>query len=265
MEITAAESWPDIVAFIPARAGSKRVKNKNIRLLGDQPLLAWTIQAAKDSDIFEKIIVSSDSDEILEIAATYGAAGIKRPEEYATDTSPDIQWLRHIIDILSPVPFNAFRSTATVFDAFALLRPTSPFRTADTIIRAYNQFASAGRNIDSLRAVEKVKQHPGKMWTHYPQANLITPLLPQPEYPWHSSQMAVLPEVWVQNASMEIAWTDTIDRHGNQAGQTVAPFFTKDHEGFDINDEYDWMVAEIMAKQKAVPAPGQRKLIDIYG
>ena len=235
------------VALIPARAESKRVKDKNIRLLGGKPLMAWTIQAADESGLFKDIVVSSDSDEILKIARDYGATTIKRPEEYATDTSPDIEWLRHAI------------GASASFDAFALLRPTSPFRTADTIRRAYAEFSEAGRAIDSLRAVERVKQHPGKMWLHYPQTNLIAPLLLQPGHPWHSSQMAALPEVWVQNASMEIAWTDTIKRYGNQAGEVVAPFFTEGHEGFDINDEHDWKAAEMLVAEDPDLLPPVRK------
>ena len=246
----------DCVALIPARAGSKRVKDKNIRLLGGKPLLAWTIQAADESGLFKDIAVSSDSDEILKIAGDCGATAIKRPEEYATDTSPDIEWLRHAL--AAPWLLN--------IAAFALLRPTSPFRTADTIRRAYAEFSEAGRAIDSLRAVERVKQHPGKMWRVLRQRGTrpyrLVPLLPQPEYPWHSSQMAVLPEVWVQNASMEIAWIDTIERYGNQAGEVVVPFFTGGHEGFDINDEYDWKAAEMIARLEVKPRP--RKLIDIY-
>jgi CMP-N,N'-diacetyllegionaminic acid synthase len=237
------------VALIPARAESKRVKDKNIRLLGGKPLLAWTIQAADESGLFKDIVVSSDSDEILDIARDYGAIAIKRPEEYATDTSPDIEWLRHALAALWKLNIAAF----------ALLRPTSPFRTADTIRRAYAEFCDAGRAIDSLRAVERVKQHPGKMWLHYPQANLIAPLLLQPGHPWHSSQMAALPEVWVQNASMEIAWINTIERYGNQAGEVVAPFFTEGHEGFDINDEHDWKAAEMLVAEDPGLLPPVRK------
>ena len=92
-------------------------------------------------------------------------------------------------------------------DAFAILRPTSPFRGAATIRRAWERFTELGERIDSIRAVEPCRQHPGKMWVVHGD-DLMSPLLPQPEeLPFHSRQYAALPPVHVQNSSLEIAWT----------------------------------------------------------
>ena len=89
------------VALIPARSGSKRVKNKNINILEEHPLIAYTIQSALSSNIFDEIIVSTDSVEIKEISEYYGAnVPFIRPEEYAEDTSPDIEWVKHSLDYL---------------------------------------------------------------------------------------------------------------------------------------------------------------------
>ena len=76
-----------ILAIIPARGGSKGIPKKNIISIGGKPLIAWTIEAAKKSKYIDKIIVSSDSDEILKIASKFGAEPIKRPAELATDTA----------------------------------------------------------------------------------------------------------------------------------------------------------------------------------
>src|SRR5690242_9401803 len=86
------------VALIPARAGSERVPGKNVRELGGHPLLAYSIAGAQESGIFDAIVVSTDSPEIAEIAAAYGAEvpGL-RPAELAGSTSPDIDWIVHVI------------------------------------------------------------------------------------------------------------------------------------------------------------------------
>ena len=112
---------PAAVALIPARAGSERVPGKNVRPLAGHPLLAYSIAAAHESAIFDAVVVSTDSEQIAEIALRYGAAAPElRPPEIATATSPDIEWVLH-----------AMRDRGE--DAFAILRPTSPFRTAGTI------------------------------------------------------------------------------------------------------------------------------------
>jgi N-acylneuraminate cytidylyltransferase len=240
-------SSPSSIAFVPARSGSKRVSGKNVRLLGGHPMLAYTIAAARDSGVFESVIVSTDSDEIASIARYYGAeVPFLRPAAFAGDASPDIEWLEHLIAELAA----AGRS----WDAFGLLRPTSPFRTADTIRRAWALFLSQ-EGVDSLRAVEKCAQHPGKMWVVRGQR--MMPLLPfGPEtQPWHSTPYQALPPVYVQNASLEIAWTRVVTRRRTIAGDVLVPFITEGHEGFDINDAFDWMVAERLLADGAVRLP----------
>ncbi len=229
---------PTVAAFIPARAGSKRIKNKNIRRLAKHPMIAYTIAQALQSKIFDRVIVSTNSKEIANIARYYGAeVPFLRPEEYATDTSPDIEWLHYTL--------NRLRNEGDAWDAFTLLRPTSPFRKPETIQRAWAQFTAAGEAIDSLRAVEKVQQHPGKMWKII--GDRMTPLLLQPKgVPWHSSQYPSLPVVYVQNASLEIGWSRIVLEDQSLAGNVIIPFITNDAEGYDINIPYDWQVAEIM-------------------
>lgn len=95
-----------------------------------------------------------------------------------------------------------------------------------------------------MRAVEKCSQHPGKMWVI--NSNRMQPLLPLNNngVPWHSCQMAALPEIYVQNASLEIAWAKVVNETRTIAGQSVLPFISSGFEGFDINDLNDWWLAE---------------------
>jgi len=231
-----AKKEPTIVALIPARAGSKRVPHKNIRPLAGHPVMAYTIAAALNSGVFSDVIVSTDSEHYAEIARHYGAeVPFLRPTELAGDISPDIEWLDHAVKKLE--------EDGRKYNCFSILRPTSPFRLPETIRRAWQAFM-AEEGVDSLRAVEKCKQHPGKMWII--QGKRMMPLLPMgpTQQPWHSSQYQSLPEVYVQNASLEIAWTRVVLQDRTIAGNVLMPFLTEGFEGFDVNNSYDWDLAE---------------------
>jgi CMP-N,N'-diacetyllegionaminic acid synthase len=210
-------------------------------------MLAYTIAPALASGVFASVIVSTDSEEIAAIARHYGAeVPFLRPPAYAGDTSPDIEWLEHALRTL--------KGNGRTWDCFSLLRPTSPFRTADTIRRAWTTFI-AQDGVDSLRAVEKCAQHPGKMWVV--RGERMFPLLPfgPAEQPWHSTPYQALPPVWVQNASLEIGWTRVVFERRTIAGDVLVPFMTQGYEGFDINDPYDWMVAERLLADGAATLP----------
>ena len=236
-----------VVGFVPARQGSKRVLGKNVRLLNGHPLLAYSIAPALESGVFTDVIVSTDSEEIAAIARHYGAeVPFLRPAALATDTSPDIEWLDYTLRELE--------QQGRTWECFSLLRPTSPFRTADTIRRAWALF-TAQQGVDSLRAVEKCTQHPGKMWVV--RGERMFPLLPFADgnQPWHSTPYQALPPVYVQNASLEIAWTRVVFERRTIAGDVLVPFLTEGYEGFDINDPTDWMIAERLLADRVVTLP----------
>lgn len=227
-----------VVALIPARAGSKRISGKNIRLLRGHPLLAYTAGPALASGAFVDVVVSTDDPEIARIARDYGASvPFLRPPAMATDFSPDIEWVTHAL--------NELRRDGRRLDAFAILRPTSPLRSASSIATAVAELLSDPR-ADSLRAVEPVTQHPGKMWVLDETRSRMTPLLDDggATPPWHSTPYQALPPVFVQNASLEVAWCRTVDVHGSIAGTVVRPWLSPGHEGFDLNQEVDWLLLE---------------------
>jgi len=225
---------PTIAALIPARSKSQRVINKNIRFLGKYPLIAYTIAQAKVTECFSAVFVSTDCKEIAEIAQKYGAEILGlRPAEFSTSTSPDIKWIQHLLKLL--------KQEDRLPDAFSILRPTSPFRRPETIKKAWDAFKN-NSGVDSLRAVEKCIQHPGKMWVIRDER--LMPILPFGDPPWHSSQYQSLPEVYVQNASLEIAWCNVPIEKGSIAGSAVMPWISEEHEGFDINTTDDWEMSE---------------------
>jgi len=240
------------VALIPARSGSKRVPHKNIRPLAGHPMLAYTIAAARLSGVFSDVIVSTDSQQYADVALQYGAeVPFLRPDALAGDLSPDIEWVEDLLQRM--------RAAGRQWEYFSILRPTNPFRMPQTIRRAWELFTSQA-GLDSLRAVEKCKQHPGKMWVI--RQGRMLPLLPlsPEEQPWHSSQYQALPEVWVQNASLEIARTSVVFETRTIAGATIAPFFTQGHEGFDVNHPEDWELAEAIVAQGLAELPDVESL-----
>ena len=241
---------PTAVALVPARSGSERVPGKNVLPLAGHPLIAYSIAGAQESGIFGAVVVSTDSEEIAEIARRYGAEvpGL-RPAQMSTSTSFDIEWVLHVM-------------RDRVEEIFAILRPTSPFRTGDTIRRAYERLVELGDRADSIRAVEPARQHPGKMWTL--AGDLLEPLLPQPpgETPLHSRQYQALPKVYAQNSSIELAWSRVLDDEvPTISGRRVAPFLTEGAEGFSIDYPGDVELAERMLASGDAELPPARPLV----
>ena len=107
----------------------------------------------------------------------------------------------------------------------------------------------------SIRAVELVKQHPGKMWIV--EDRTMRPLLDQShlDVAWHAGQYPALPEIYVQNSALEIAWTRVVSQTGTREGRVLAPFFTRGHEGFNVDDEEDWARARVLVEAGEATLP----------
>jgi CMP-N,N'-diacetyllegionaminic acid synthase len=235
---------PSIIALIPARSGSERVPQKNIRRLGQHPLLAYAVATARQARIFDRVVCSTDSEDIAEVAQHYGAeVPFLRPSELATGTSPDIEWITYTLEHLDHR-----------YDLFALVRATNPFRGPDAFRRGLEQLLGTPE-ADSIRAVERVKQHPGKMWVV--QGRTMRPLLDQSDLDvaWHAGQYQALPEIYVQNSALEIAWTRVVFETGTREGRTLAPFLTTGREGFNVDDEEDLARAEALVATAAAKLP----------
>jgi CMP-N,N'-diacetyllegionaminic acid synthase len=220
---------PSAIALIPARSGSERVRDKNVRPLAGHPLVAYAIAAARQAGIFDRVVCSTDSGNIAEVAQRYGAdVPFLRPAELSTSTSPDIEWLTYTLEQLGEH-----------YDLFAIVRATNPFRGPAVLRRGLEQLL-ATPEADSIRAVERVKQHPGKMWVL--DGKLMRPLLEQShlDVAWHAGQYQALPEIYVQNSALEIAWVRVVSQTGTREGRVLTPLITQGHEGFNIDDEEDW-------------------------
>ncbi len=248
---------PSLIALVPARAGSERVPHKNIRPLAGHPLLAYAIVTALQAGVADRVVVSTDSEEIADVARRYGAdVPFLRPPEFATATSPDIEWIRHTLETLPER-----------YELFAVIRATNPFRGHDVVRRGLEQLL-ATPEADSIRAVELVKQHPGKMWMLDEDGRTMRPLLEQShlDSAWHAGQYQTLPKVYVQNSALEIAWTRVVSEMGTREGRVVAPFLTEGLEGFNVDDPDDWTRAEdLVARGQATLPPVDREPYRVRG
>lgn len=203
------------------------------------------------SCIFSDIIVSTDSEKISEIANYYGAEiPFLRPKEYAHDKSPDIEWIYYTLDRL--------KKEGRSWNCFSILRPTNPFRQSHTIQKAYQVF-EANKEAHSLRAVEKCGQHPYKMWEI--KSNRLNPLFKAggDDVPYHSRPYQSLPELYIQNASLEMAKTSSVMEMRSISGDIIVPFVSEGNEGFDINTEFDWIIAEHLVKKDDTILPSPPK------
>jgi N-acylneuraminate cytidylyltransferase len=214
-------------------------------------MLAYSVRAAIDSRIFDAVVCATDSEAYATVARYYGAeVPFLRPAEISGELSPDSEWVIWMLRRLGDL--------GRQFDVFSILRPTAPFRLPETIQRAWEAFKSES-GADSLRAVQKCRQHPGKMWVI--RGRRMLPLIPfgNDMTPWHSSQYAALPEIYVQDASLEIAWSRVPLQSGSIAGEAIVPFVSKGLEGFDVNEPEDWLLAVsyVASGQARLPAVEQ--------
>jgi CMP-N-acetylneuraminic acid synthetase len=138
------------LAIILARGGSKRLPNKNILTLKDKPLIAWSIEAGLHSQYIDKVIVSSDSDKILDISQTYGVDIIKRPDILASDTATSMDAIFHTLD------------NCKAYDYIILLQPTSPLRTSKDIDNAIEELLS--KDADAIVSVCSMEHSP--LWSN---------------------------------------------------------------------------------------------------
>ena len=161
-----------ILCVIPARKGSKGLKNKNIKKLKNIPLVAWSILAAKKSKLINEIVVSTDSIKIAKIAKKYGAnVPFIRPKKFATDKASAFSVLKHVI--------NFYSKNKIKYDYVLMLEPTSPLRNYKDIDFCINKIIK--KNIETIVSVTKViDQHPSFLYS-INNKNFLKPYLKKPQ------------------------------------------------------------------------------------
>ena len=229
----------EILAIIPARSGSKGLKNKNIRLLNGEPLLSYSVAAGLQTPQITRVICSTDSEKIANIARSFGAGvPFLRPSHLAADKSQDIGLFKHALDWLK-------ENENYIPDFVVNLRPTSPIRYVKDIQAAINLIISDNK-IDSVRSISAPSTTPFKMWKKR-DTELLTPLLEIDgnTEPFNTPRQE-LPEVWAQTGAIEVIRTNTINTLGSMSGVNVAGIEVSEETFIDIDTQNSLLVAEVM-------------------
>jgi CMP-N,N'-diacetyllegionaminic acid synthase len=233
----------NIIALIPARGGSQRVKNKNIRQLSNKPLIGYTIESALKAKNIDRVIVSTDNHEIAKIALGYGAeVPFLRPEKFATADSTEFDFHNHTLESLEKLE-------SYKVDIIVNLYPTSPFRKTETINNALDLFL-LNPNADSLRSVRKCKEHPYKMWIK--DGKHLRRFVSIDDASKQTLSYHLLPEVYIQNSSIYIVKSETLLKYKNTIGENTLFFEMEDLESLDINYEVDYEFAEFIIKKNMI-------------
>lgn len=222
-----------VFAIIPARGGSKGVPKKNIKLLGGYPLIAFSIVAAKLCSDIERVIVSTDSSEIAEIAGYYGAEiPFLRPPELAQDTSMDIDFIQHALDWLES-------HEGSQPDFWVQLRPTAPLRDPGLINTAIRSMRSHGE-ATSLRSVHELAEPPQKMMGI--RDGFLVGLFPddtRPEY--YNLPRQAFPPAYHPNGYVDIIKTDFVKSGNSLHGPHILAFVTPAAVEVDRLEDFEYL------------------------
>jgi N-acylneuraminate cytidylyltransferase len=229
-------SMTQVVALIPARGGSKSIPRKNIRPFAGHPLIAYSIAAGLAAETVQRVIVSTDDEEIAVHARRYGAeTPFLRPQAISLDATPDLPVFQHALAWLA-------ENEGYQPEIVVQLRPTSPFRRVAHIDEAVWRLLERPE-ADSVRTVCVPFQNPFKMWRIEPDGflhPLIDTLYPEP----YNMPRQALPEVYWQTGYVDVAWTDTILTKNSMTGDAILPLVIDPSEWIDIDSPDDWRRAE---------------------
>lgn len=223
----------NVLGITLARGGSKGIPGKNIRPIAGKPLLAYTIEEALNCTLITKYYVSSDSEEILEVAKEYGANTIKRPRELAKDTTPHQPALLHALE-------EAEIRDGVHYDVVADLRATNPFKTSLDIDGAIQKLIRT--NADCVAGVAQLMEHhPSRLKMIY--SDQLVDIWP--ENPTGRRQ-DLIPSVYIRNGSVYVVKSDVL--RGGQffigPDLVVRPWYMPEEKSINIDTEVDFLLAE---------------------
>lgn len=233
----------EILAVIPARGGSKGLPGKNTRLLNGTPLIGYSIAAAKKSELTTRVICTTDSEEIANIACDLGAEiPFLRPKELAADNSTDLEAFIHLLEWCA-------ENENYIPDIVVQLRPTSPLRPIGFVDSGIRKLLSDS-SLDSLRTVRPAPITPYKMWTIKEGADVLEPLLrvdgiPEP----YNAPRQILPEVWWQAGLLDVFRTETVTMQRSMSGKNISYIKVRSEYAIDIDTIEDFELAEKLVKQ----------------
>lgn len=218
------------VGIIPARSGSKGLKDKNIKDLKGKPMIAYTIEAARDSNVFDDIIVSTDSQLYADISIEYGAlVPFLRPKHLSTDTAKTNDVIEHVIKELKQV--------GKEYDYLMILQPTSPLRTSEDIVEAIKLLFEKKAN--SVISVCEVEHSPLYM-------NTLDKSLSMEKFlaKGTKSRRQELPKYYRLNGAIYLSKVDYFLKYKDLYKEKSYAYIMDKKRSIDIDDELDFKLAE---------------------
>ena len=225
-----------ILGFITARGGSKGLPGKNLKILAGKPLIAWTIEAALQSQSVDRVLISTEDPEIAEVARQWGAeAPFMRPSELAGDTSSHYSVAEHALQWLE-------EHEGVTLEYLLLLQPTCPFRTAADI-EAGIAIARA-RSAEAVVSVMESPHHPYWMKTLSPDGSLTDFISHDLVYPRRQD----LPPVFVPNGAIYLNRPESLRRVQGFMPPGAYPYIMPPERSIDIDTAWDFRLAELLLK-----------------
>jgi len=223
----------NVLAVIPARGGSKGLKNKNIKVIAGKPLISWTIDAALKSKYIDKVIVSTDSKEIEKISKEYGASvPFLRPKELAKDDTSSIDVMLHAIEHFPE------------YKIVIMLQPTSPLRECSHIDKAFDFFLKS--NLNSCVSVTKDIKPP--FWSFSMNSRMkLTTLFPNKEIPLRRQEIE---STYHLNGAIYISTFLNLKKYKTFILEGTSGYEMSIESSVDIDDINDFNLASRLLKKK---------------
>jgi CMP-N,N'-diacetyllegionaminic acid synthase len=228
------------LGLIPARGGSRGVPRKNLRVLGGKPLVAWAIEIAKAASRVDRVVVSTDDEEIADVCTRHGAeVPFLRPAELARDETPDRPVYDHAVEWLAERA--DYRPDVVVW-----LRPTAPLRKPRDVDAALDLLLDTG--CDCVRSVCAAEHHP--LWMRTLQGDRLRPLLETgDETTFHQRQL--LPPVYRLNGAVDVVRSSSVAHTDGLFGGDVRGYVMPAERSVDLDSELDFAFAELLVERRA--------------
>jgi len=224
----------DILGIIPARRGSKGISKKNLRKVSGIPLIEYTIKATKKSKKITRLIVSTNSHEIIELAKKLEVeVPFRRPTKYSRDNSPSSDFINHALQFLK-------KTENYSPDIVIILQPTSPLRDPLNIDKSVELLIHSKSS--SVLGVFPMKQNPFMAFI----LNKNKFLIPYKKEFTKYFQRQKLPSFFYPTGSLYTFWTKTFLNHGNIYGNKIIPLIVSKEESIDVDEPFDLFMVEMM-------------------
>ncbi len=226
-----------ILGVITARGGSKGIPGKNIKLLGDKPLIAYTIDSAKKSKLITDLIVSTDDPEIAEVCKKYGASvPFLRPKELAEDKTPHVPVMQHAVNFFE-------KENNCKVDIVVVLQPTSPFRTAEDLDKTLEKLIETGAD-SAVSLVEISENHPMKI-KKLEGDRVLAYSIEEVE----GTRRQDLPTAYKRSGAVYAMTREILMDKNKLYGDFITGVVVPQERSVDIDEPFDWIKTEYMLQK----------------